>query len=146
MEWNRDGYLLTDDRGRVDLAATLELLRATYWAPDRSPEILATAVAHSLCLSLWHAGRQVGFCRAVTDYCTFAWICDVIIDPAHRGHGLGKWMVECLVTHSQLKNCTQRLITQDAQTLYERFGFQRDECLKRKKEMQPGLDQSAGAR
>ena len=39
----------------------------------------------------------------VTDYATFAWVCDVFIAEAHgRGRGLGKWLIEHVVTHPDL--------------------------------------------
>jgi GNAT superfamily N-acetyltransferase len=131
MNWQRDDYVLTDDRERVDADVVCALLHATYWADQRPRALIEKSIRNSLCFALLHSGQQVGFARAVTDYATFAWICDVIIAPGHRGHGLGKWMVECIVAHPELQNGTQLLRTRDAHTLYERFGFQRAECLRR---------------
>jgi len=68
----------------------------------------------------------------VTDWATFAWIADVVIDPPYRGRGLGKWLAECAVSHPAIQGTRQLLLTRDAHTLYERFGFQREECLTRK--------------
>ena len=50
---------------------------------------------------LWcvHRRGAGGPGRVVTDYATFAWVCDVFIAEAHRGHGLSKWLIECVVTH-----------------------------------------------
>lgn len=131
MNWQRDEYTLTDDKLRVDLDVVRALLRTTYWADQRTPAQIEKSVQHSLCFSLFHGERQVGFARAVTDYATFAWICDVIVAPEHRGRGLGKWMMECIVAHPDLRDGTQLLRTRDAHTLYERFGFARAECLRR---------------
>jgi len=134
MEWTRDEYCVSDDRARLDVPVVWGLLRATYWAGERTREAMDTAIEHSLCLGLFHQGRQVGFCRAVTDHVTFTWICDVVIHPEHRGRGLGKWLVECLINHPALQTRAQCLATRDAHGLYERYGFARDEYLKRKKE------------
>jgi GNAT superfamily N-acetyltransferase len=131
MDWQRDEYSLTDDRSRLDLDATCALLHATYWAAGRSRELIEKSIRHSVCLGLFHSGRQVGFVRAVTDYATFSWICDVIVAPEHRGHGLGKWMVERVLAHPELQTTTQVLRTRDAHTLYEQFGFERTEYLRR---------------
>ena len=133
MQWTRDDYTLTDDKERIDLDAACALLQPTYWADQRPREVIKKSIEHSLCFGLFHDGKQVGFARAVTDYATFAWICDVIIAPEHRGDGLGKWMVECVVAHPQLEDCTQLLRTRDAHTLYERFGFSRSQCMRRGK-------------
>jgi len=132
MQWTRDEYVLTDERERVDLDAVCRLLSRSYWASDRPREVMARAIEHSLCLNLWWSNQQVGFCRAVTDHATFTWICDVIIDEGHRGKGLGKWMVECLVGHDQIQTRSQSLATRDAHTLYEPHGFQRTEFMLRK--------------
>lgn len=118
-------YEISDDPARLDLDVVERLLHGTYWAATRPREIIAQSIAHSLVLGAYRQGVQVGFARAVTDGCTFAWICDVIIDEAHRGSGLGKVLVELLVTHPTIAHTRQILATRDAHTLYEKFGFER---------------------
>jgi GNAT superfamily N-acetyltransferase len=125
MEWTRGEYLLSDDRKLLDLVKIHALLRDTYWAADRPFEIVCRSVENSIAIGLYKNGAQVGFCRAVTDHATFTWICDVVIEPAHRGGGLGKWMVACLIEHPLLQTRRQILATKDAHALYERFGFER---------------------
>jgi len=134
MNWRRDGYELSDDKNLLQLDAICALLGATYWAADRSRELTEKSLQHSFCLGLFLDGRQVGFARAVTDYSTFAYLCDVIVAPEHRGRGLGKWMVEILVAHPELQTSTQCLRTRDAHSLYERHGFERTEYLRRSKQ------------
>ena len=68
----------------------------------------------------------------VTDGATFSWICDVIIDKAYRGEGLGKWMMSHVVVHDKIKNTRQLLATKDAHGLYEKYGFLPKECMVRK--------------
>ena len=138
-EWTRDGYVLTDDAAHSDLDAICALLRSTYWADDRSREVIATSLRHSKCLHLLHDGRQVGLIRGVTDYATFTWVCDVIVDPAHRGLGLGRWLVECFLAHPRLQTISQHLCTKDAHGLYEQFGFQRIEAMRRSTQPMPFL-------
>jgi GNAT superfamily N-acetyltransferase len=137
MEWSSHEYVLTDDPRRLDVARISALLASSYWAADRPIEVMKEAMEHSLCLGLFHHNQQVGFARAVTDYTTFAWICDVIIHPDHRKKGLGKWMVECLIEHPRLQTRSQVLATRDAHGFYERFGFERTEYMKR----MPGTSQ-----
>lgn len=131
MQWIRDNYWLSDDKALLDMDTVTILLQATYWAFDRPKDMIEKAVRHSLCLGLYLEGAQIGFCRAVTDYETFTWICDVVIAETHRGKGLGKWMVQRLVDHPLLQTRSQVLATRDAHTLYERFDFQRTEYMKR---------------
>ena len=131
MEWIQGDYRLTDDKSQLDLDVVYRWLSETYWAKDRPKSMLETSVENSLCLGMFEGTRQIGFCRAVTDYATFTWIADVIVAPKHRGRGLGKWMVQTLMDHPAIQTRTQLLRTKDAHTLYEDLGFERAECLRR---------------
>jgi GNAT superfamily N-acetyltransferase len=131
MDWHNGEYVLTDEKNRLDLDAVCGLLRDTYWAADRSREVNERAFAHSVCFSLFHHGRQVGFARAVTDEATFTYLCDVIVAPEHRRRGLGQWMIRTMLAHPQLQTLTHALRTQDAHGLYARFGFAPAEYLRK---------------
>ena len=131
MEWHWNGYELTDDRGRMDTQAVLALLRETYWAGDRPPEVQLRAFEHSVCFSVFHGGQQVAFARAISDHATFAWIADVIVAAEHRGRGVGQWMIRSLLEHPALRTRSQWLATRDAHKLYERFGFERFEAMRK---------------
>ena len=131
MEWTKGEYRLTDDPTRVDVPAVVDLLSHSYWAAQRSAEMIEKSIRHSICFALIHRDRQVGFARAITDQATFAWICDVIVHPDHRGGGLGKWMMHCLLKHPHLQTSSQVLRTKDAHGLYEPFGFKKTEYLRR---------------
>ena len=129
MEWERNGYLITDDPARLDLDVVCRLLAGSYWAADRKREVIELSIRNSIPFGLYRGPKQIGFARLVTDSATFAWVCDVIIDPAHRSAGLGKWLVECALAHPDVADTAQMLRTRDAHGLYERFGFSRVECM-----------------
>jgi GNAT superfamily N-acetyltransferase len=131
VEWRFEEFTLTDDPARIDFEAVYALLQATYWAAGRSREIMREAIRHSTCLVLRREEKLIGFARIVSDRATFAWICDVVVDPEWRGRGLGKWMVERTLEHPAARTRTQALATRDAHTLYERHGFVRTEFLRR---------------
>jgi GNAT superfamily N-acetyltransferase len=118
-------YEISDDPARLDLDAVERLLHATYWAWERPHAAIEKSVANSICLGAYWRGAQVGFGRIVTDGATFAWICDIVVDEAHRGSGLGKVLVESVVLHPEIANLRQVLATKDAHSLYERFGYER---------------------
>ena len=139
IEWRRDDYLLTDDSSRADMDAICALLHSTYWAHDRSREVIERGVRHSTCLHLLQGGRQVGLIRGVTDHATFTWVCDVIVDEAHRGRGLGKWLMKCFLEHPAVQTISHHLCTKDAHVLYEAFGFQRIEAMRRSDRPMPFL-------
>ncbi|NBP85715.1 MAG: N-acetyltransferase [Mycobacteriaceae bacterium] len=123
MQWQKGDYLLTDEPGRLDLAAATAMLRATYWAADRSTEVMERAVQNSMTFSLFHGTKQVGFARVVTDRATVGYLCDVVIADDQRGHGLGKWLLTCILEHPDLRGCRIDLFTRDAQEFYRAFGF-----------------------
>ena len=85
---------------------------------------MARAVENSLVVGLYTAdGEQAGFARFVTDYATFAWLCDVFIDSAHRGHGLGSFLVRTAVDHPAVRDLRQVLATAPERTIYRRHGY-----------------------
>jgi len=118
-------YEISDDPARLHLATVERLLRGTYWASDRSRAAIEKSLARSISFGVYWRGVQVGFGRIVTDGETIAWICDVVIDEAHRGAGLGKALVEAIVTHPEIAGVRQILATRDAHALYEQFGYER---------------------
>jgi GNAT superfamily N-acetyltransferase len=118
--------VISTDPSLLELAAVHGFLQRSYWAAGRSLETVKRSVEHSLSFGLYHGQdrRHVGFARVVTDYATFAWLCDVFVDEAHRGQGLGAWLMETVVGHPEL--CCMRLwvlATRDAHGLYEKVGF-----------------------
>lgn len=123
MRWDFAGYELTDEAARLDLEAVITLLRTTYWAADRPRDVMARSVQSSLCFSLFHEGVQIGFARVITDYATVGYLCDVVIADGHRGRGVGKWMLACILEHPQLNGCRIDLFTKDAQKFYSALGF-----------------------
>ena len=119
------GYEISTDSGRVDVEAVHAYLTRSYWAEGISRELVAKAIANSLCFSLFDRGAQIGFARVVTDRATFAYLCDVYVLEGYRGQGLGKELVEEVMRHPELAGVRRFvLVTRDAQRLYEPFAFQ----------------------
>jgi GNAT superfamily N-acetyltransferase len=125
VESIRDDYVISDDPGRVDVDLTWRFLRTAYWSPNVPRDVVARSIANSLCFSVYDDGRgQVGFARVVTDRAAFAWVADVFIVDAHRGRGLGKWLMETVLAHPDLRGLRLTLLaTADAHDLYRRYGF-----------------------
>lgn len=122
-----DGYLISTDRARLDLDLIHDYLsNRSYWAQGRSYATTKKSIEHSLCFGLYDGDRQVGFARVVTDYATFAWLCDVFVLESHRDCGLGKAMVAHVVAHPELQGLKIFLLaTSNAHELYRRYaGFE----------------------
>jgi GNAT superfamily N-acetyltransferase len=74
-------------------------------------------------VGLYAYGRQVGFCRAVSDDASLAYLADVYVLPEHRGRGLGVELVREMIDNGPYAARRWLLHTRDAHQLYRRFGF-----------------------
>jgi GNAT superfamily N-acetyltransferase len=60
----------------------------------------------------------------ISDFATFAYIADVFVLESHRGQGIGKLLMECIMQHPELQRLRRwTLSTKDAHALYAKFGF-----------------------
>ncbi len=125
MEARHGTYLLSDDPARLDVDAVHAFLRTSYWAAGIPRDVVARALAGSLCVGVYAAdGAQVGLVRVVTDSATFAYLCDVYVLEGHRGHGLGKAVIRATLAHPRLQGLRRlNLVTRDAHGLYAQHGF-----------------------
>jgi len=122
----RDGYVLTTEKDRVDVDRVHRWLsQEAYWALGRPREVVEKTIDASWVWSvLGPDGEQVAFARAVTDALTFAWICDVFVDPAHRGRGLATWLsAEAVADLTAVGVDRLVLATSTAHGVYRRVGF-----------------------
>jgi GNAT superfamily N-acetyltransferase len=121
----RDDYEITTDKRRLDLGYIHDFLaNRSYWAGGIPRGIVERSIEHSLCFGLYHRGTQVGFARVVTDCATVAYLADVFVDEAHRGSGLGTWLIATVLDYPGLSGLRMILLgTRDAHGLYERYGF-----------------------
>jgi GNAT superfamily N-acetyltransferase len=123
-EWMRGEYTISTDRERLQLDVIHGFLARSYWAAGRSRARVQQAMAASLCFGLYRHDQQVGFARVLTDHVTLAFLADVFVLEAHRGQGLGVWLVETIATLPELQAVRRFLLgTRDAHGLYEKFGF-----------------------
>lgn len=120
------GYSISTDKSKLNLEVIHEFLSVeSYWAQGRPMSVVEKSIQNSLCFGVYQNKLQVGFARVVTDYATFAWLCDVFILGEYRGRGLAKWLIDQVVTHPDLQRLKSFvLVTQDAHDLYRHYcGF-----------------------
>ena len=126
MRWTNDAYEIDDERSRLDMDRIVAWLAESYWAGSQ-PE---TAVRRSwdaagVTLGLFHGGQMIGCARAITDFTRFAYLSDVYVEPAHRGHGLGRWLVQTMLDHPDVPRVRWVLHTLGTTArLYQEFGFE----------------------
>jgi GNAT superfamily N-acetyltransferase len=115
---------VSTDRTRLNVELVHQVLGATYWAAGIPREVVERSIAGSIAFGLYDEAEQVGFARVVTDLATYAYLCDVFVVEAHRGKGLGDWLVGSIMLHPQLQGLRRfALFTRDAASLYRRHGF-----------------------
>lgn len=123
-EHRRGEFLISTDRRRLDLDVIHSFLTNCYWAKGIPRDVVARSIEHSLCFGVYDGKAQVGFARVVSDFATVAYLGDVFVLESHRGRGLGKWMMECIMQHPALQDLRRWvLLTRDAHGLYSQFGF-----------------------
>ena len=118
-------FTVSTDPSLLDLDIIHDYLsRESYWAIGIPRIVLERAVAGSMCFGVYDGKRQVGFARIVTDGATFAYLCDVFVLESHRGRGLAKWLMGCIMADPLLQGLRRFvLVTRDAHDLYAQFGF-----------------------
>lgn len=122
-----DDYVFTADPADIDRGLVHRWLsEQAYWALGRPRETQEKAMDASRNYGVLRrdTGAQVAFARIVTDNATFAWLCDVFVDPSERGHGLGKMLVRGALADIEPLNLRRTLLaTADAHGLYAGNGF-----------------------
>jgi GNAT superfamily N-acetyltransferase len=124
-EFRRGEFLISTDPARLDLDVIYDFLTNCYWAKGIPRGVVARSIEHALCFGIYDgSGAQVGFARVVSDFATVAYLGDVFVLESHRGRGLSKWMMECILKHPALQKLRRWiLLTRDAHELYRKFGF-----------------------
>lgn len=121
------GYEISADRARLDVPRIARwLAEESYWATGRPREVTERAIEASVCVAGYAPGGELaGFARVVSDGATFAWLCDVFVLEAHRGHGLARALVRAAMALPELAMVRRWLLaTDDAHGVYAPLGFQ----------------------
>jgi len=123
-ETKRENFTISTDPSCLDVDAITDMLTRAYWAQGRTRDFVARYLQHSLTFGLYDGSHQIGLARIVSDYTTFAWLCDVFIHEDYRSLGLGKWLMETVHSHPELQGLRRwMLATKDAHGLYSQFGW-----------------------
>lgn len=119
-------FYVSTDKSKLNLNFIHDYLsNRSYWAQGRTMDVVKKTVDNSLCFGVFNEeDQQVGFARIVTDYAILAWVMDVFITEDYRGQGLGKLLMKEVMAHPDLQGLKRwGLMTTDAHSLYQQFGF-----------------------
>jgi GNAT superfamily N-acetyltransferase len=124
QEWRAGRALVSTDPKKLDLDVIHGFLAACYWAEGIPRAVVERSIAGALCFGVYDEGKQVGFARVISDFATYAYLADVFLLESHRGRGLGKWLMKCILAHPELQGLRRwSLVTRDAHGLYGQYGF-----------------------
>lgn len=120
-----DDFVITSIKKKMDLEYVYRLLCIpSSYSTGLPPERFALIIKHSVCFSVFHHEKQIGFARIITDFTEFASLWDVYIDEAFRRRGIGKTLMKYILEHPRLKGIFRWfLMTEDAHGLYQKYGF-----------------------
>lgn len=149
----KSGFVISTDKDSIDYQKLHYFLAfESYWAPNIPMDILKKGISNSINYSMIEksTNKFIGFARLITDKATFAYLSDVFIDKEYRRRSLGKWLIETILDNPDVKGLRLLfLMTKDAQTLYNKFGFKSLEkpemamaIRKSPKELYPPLNES----
>lgn len=109
---------------RSDIAAGLRLTRASHWNQLAGDwELFLTLSPDGCRVAVDDAGEIVGSVATLRYGTAFSWIAMVLVDPAHRGNGIGSQLLEEAIVILQ-DTATVRLdATPAGHGVYSRAGF-----------------------
>ena len=122
--------IITDDKSKFPVDEAIELLHQSYWAAERSHEVIKKSIENSIVFGVYEkdtkSEKLIGMARVITDFVTTFYLADVIVDEKYRGNGIGKKLISEIVSDKRFSSLLGILVTKDAHGLYERFGFVKD--------------------
>lgn len=125
MRWLGLGPGLRPTRALWKLQRLLD--QHTFWASGRALHDLRKKLAGSASVvSLWQGKRLVAFGRASSDGIFRAVLWDVVVATDLQGQGLGRQVVEALLSSRRLRDAERvYLMTTNGSGFYQQLGFRR---------------------
>jgi GNAT superfamily N-acetyltransferase len=128
--WQQAGFLISTDPAKFEARVIHRYLsEESYWSAGVSLAEVQRRIQYALCFGVYAcaetADTQIGFARVISDFTSFAYLCDLFILPEYQNSGLGQWLMSCILAHPELQTIRRwTLYTSTAHKLYARFGFQ----------------------
>ena len=96
-----------------------------FWAKGRNKKQICKMLLNStVVVSLWNDNKLIGFGRATSDLVYRAVLWDVVIANNHQGLGMGKLIIEAILTNKKIKSVEKiYLMTTNSSEFYKQLGF-----------------------
>ena len=65
-------FEISTERSRIDVDLVQRLLSSSYWAQDRSRDVVERSIRHWMCFGVYRRAQQGAFGRVITDSAVFA--------------------------------------------------------------------------
>jgi N-acetylglutamate synthase-like GNAT family acetyltransferase len=125
FEIKEGNLLLSNDKKRLDIEIIHNFLSNSYWSEGIPIETVEKGIANSMAFGLYKKDKQIGFCRIISDYTSFAYLADVFVLNEERGNGYAQWMIYGMKKNPELAGLRRWLLaTKDAHALYKKTGWQ----------------------
>ena len=124
LRWLGLGPGLRPTRGLLKLQRLFQ--KHAFWAGQRSlPDLKRMLAGSTVAVSLWRGKRVVGFGRAHSDGIHRAVLWDVVVAGDLQGKGLGRRVVEALLTTPRVRDVERvYLMTTNSSGFYQQIGFE----------------------
>jgi len=117
-------FEISTSRARIDATVVHGLLADTYWANNRTIDVVERMIANSVCFAGFLKGTHIAFGRLITDSAVFAFLADMVVAPGHRGRGYGAILARTILDYTDSCGVSVILLnTRDARGFYEKLGF-----------------------
>ena len=129
MRWQQADFFIATDNALLDFPAILRFISEdSYWGKGRTADVMHRAINNStLCFGLYQETATgvtlAGFARVISDLTVFAYLSDVFVLPEHRGKGLGKWLVQSICDHPDLRELKNICLITRTPAFYEPLSF-----------------------
>lgn len=124
-------YERLDELNDPQIDDLIRMYRSEWWTKGRRADDVRLMLEHSDVIVGFaepSGGRLVAFARVITDFVYKALILDVIVAEEHRKEGLGRALIDRIVTHPRLSSVRHLELYCRAEMIpfYERWGFRTD--------------------
>lgn len=120
-------YLIKNEMTAEQLDQLHALTQKMWWSTDRTREDMLTMLKHCLPFAVIDNNTQqlVGFARVLTDEIRYAYIYDVMTEENLRGKGIGKMVMQAILSHPILLRVKYFELTCAPEMVkyYQQFGF-----------------------